>query len=85
MKTDLPRIPRLRRAVLALLVMVIAFAILFATPQGRAWAQSLLRYFTRSQSEFLPVPTVPINWVDTTITCHSAADFHAFACHQPFF
>ena len=68
MKTGLSRIPRLRRAVLALLVMVIAFAILFATPQGRAWAQSLLRYFTRSQSEFLPVPSVPINWVDTTVT-----------------
>ncbi len=41
--------------------------LLFATPQGQAWAQSLLRFFTRSESNTLPAPTeIPLVWVEQT-------------------
>ena len=65
MKTNLPHTPVLRRASLALLAITIAFAILLATPQGRAWAQSILQFFTRAGSDTLPAPTAqPLGWAD---------------------
>jgi len=68
MKTNLSRTVILRRAALALLAIVAALALLLATPQGQAWAQSVLRFFTRAESDVLPVqsfqltpiPTLPV-------------------------
>ena len=55
MKTPFAQKMFFRRAVLALLAIAIAFAILLATSQGRAWAQSILQFFTRAESDTLPV------------------------------
>jgi hypothetical protein len=67
MKTNLHHTPILRRVSLALLAIAIAFAILLATPQGRAWAQSILQFFTRATGDTLPAPTPqPLGWVDLT-------------------
>jgi hypothetical protein len=55
MKTGFFRTPLLRRAALVLLAIVIAFAILLATPQGQAFAQNVLKFFTRAESDTLPV------------------------------
>jgi hypothetical protein len=58
---------RIPRAAFALLVIIILLALTFITPQGRAFAQSILRFFVRSESDTLPVPTSePMNWVDLT-------------------
>lgn len=47
-----------RRAAFAALVLVFALAILLATPQGRAFAQQLLEYFTIAPGKRLPpIPT----------------------------
>jgi hypothetical protein len=62
------RNPVFRSAMLIVLALTVASATLFATPLGRAWAQGLLRYFNRSQSAVLPVPTAPVKLVDTTVT-----------------
>jgi hypothetical protein len=62
------RKPVFRRAIPIVLALTVAFTTLFATPQGRAWAQGLLKYFARSQNEVITVSTAPINWVDTTVT-----------------
>lgn len=48
--------------VLLLLAIMIAF-----TPQGRAFAQSVLRFFIRAEGNTIPVPTPePMNWVEVT-------------------
>jgi len=48
----------LRRVAFAALTVLVAFAILLATPQGRAFSQELLKYFTMvSQRTIPPVPT----------------------------
>ncbi len=47
---------------LALVAALLAF-----TPQGRALAQNLIHFFSRSTSDFMPVPTPePLVWVDLT-------------------
>ncbi len=59
----------LRIALATALVFVVWLVILFATPQGRAWAQNTLRFFTRTAGNTLPVtpyPTAGIVLVDTT-------------------
>lgn len=61
--------PRFRIALAAALAVLLAFLILLATPQGRAWAQGTLRFFTRTASNTLPAtpyPTAEIVMVDVT-------------------
>jgi hypothetical protein len=54
----------------ALFVSVLVIGLLtlaLITPQGRAFAQSILQFFIRSESDALPVPTsAPVNWVELT-------------------
>jgi hypothetical protein len=47
---------------------VILFAVfLTATPQGRAWAQEIIHFFTRAESDTQPLPTsTPLVWVQVT-------------------
>jgi hypothetical protein len=52
-----------RAASILALIMVLFVAV---TPQGRAFAQSFLRLFIRADSNTLPVPTQPANWVEVT-------------------
>jgi hypothetical protein len=52
------RTPFLRRAAFAALVVLVAFAIFLVTPQGQAFSQELLKYFTTvSHRSISPVPT----------------------------
>lgn len=53
MNTRLQRISRLATAVA--LVAILAGIVFFTTPQGQAMAQSVLRFFTRSESNDLPI------------------------------
>ena len=57
-----------RRAVAATsLTFLLIAALLIFTPQGRAWAQGLLNYFTRAGSDTLPAPTMAtMRWVEQT-------------------
>src|SRR5262249_4807363 len=43
-----------RMALVALAVFAV-LAVVFATPQGRAFAESLLQFFTRAQSDSMPI------------------------------
>ncbi|MBN1428476.1 MAG: hypothetical protein JXB07_08825 [Anaerolineae bacterium] len=51
----------------AALVMTLLSAVLLFTPQGRAWAQTVLGFFTRAESDVLPVET-PVPGTDTPDT-----------------
>lgn len=65
MKPTQPR--RISRAALITLTIVVLLALALVTPQGRAFAQNILRFFVRTQSDAIPVPTSePVNWVDLT-------------------
>jgi hypothetical protein len=58
---------RIPRAAFALIVIVILLALTFITPQGRAFAQSILKFFIRSGSDSISVPTAePYQWITTT-------------------
>ncbi len=46
---------RRRLATAILLTLLLVSALLFATPQGRAWAQDVLQFFTRAEADKLPV------------------------------
>ena len=57
----------IRRTALATLALAVAFSLLAFTPQGRALAQSLFRFFTPAESDSLPAPTEqPLGWVEVT-------------------
>ncbi len=59
---------RRRQAAIGLALAVLLAAILIiATPEGRAWAQSLWRFFTPYVSDTKPAPTeAPLQWVEQT-------------------
>jgi len=65
MKTNPTRMLTPRRAALAVLAIAAALALLLATPQGQAWAQSLLRFFTRAESDTLPVQPFQLTPIPT--------------------
>jgi hypothetical protein len=55
------------RIALVTLVIVALLALVFITPQGRAFARSVLRFFIRANSDTLPVPTEPVTWVEPNL------------------
>src|SRR5512140_1459746 len=64
-----PRAVSRRRTAWIVTAAVAALALLVSvTPSGRAWAQSLLSFFTRANSDILPVTwtQAPQAWVDVT-------------------
>jgi hypothetical protein len=63
---------RIARVALATLTVFALLVVAFVTPQGRAFAQSVLQFFVRSEMDTIPVPTSdPIGWVDLTSTAPS--------------
>ena len=59
--------PAVRITAIVVLALLFAGAVFMITPQGQALAQSLLRFFTRSQSNTMPVPTqAPLLWITQT-------------------
>jgi hypothetical protein len=59
-------INRRRTYAVAWLVLALAAALLIFTPQGRAWAQEVLHFFTRAESDTLPYTPPTVAWVDLT-------------------
>jgi hypothetical protein len=67
MKLSFAQHRRLVLAAVPILAVVLAAAVLLVTPQGRAWAQSAMQFFTRSESNTIPAPTSePLVWVEQT-------------------
>lgn len=67
MKTTFPR------TALILLAVIMGFALLFITPQGQAFAQSILQFFIRTPGDTLPMPSAePVKWIDVTPDVPSA-------------
>ncbi len=66
MNTIKPR--RVARAALAILTIVTLLALAFITPQGRAFAQSLFRFFSFAESTSFPLPEEDLYLYDTTPT-----------------
>ena len=65
MKANLAQRRGLRLASAFLLVVLVLAALLLATPQGRAWAQEVLQFFSRAGSDTLPVQTWQLTPVPT--------------------
>src|SRR5688572_24222400 len=68
-KMDSPKRRRLQRTAFAILIIAALLTIAFITPQGRAFAQSILQFFVRTETDTLPVPPVPtepVTWVEMT-------------------
>jgi hypothetical protein len=67
MKRSFAQYRRLYWIAAPILFVLIIAAVLLLTPQGRAWAQSALQFFTRTESETIPAPTSePLVWVYLT-------------------
>jgi hypothetical protein len=65
-KMDSPKRQRLQRTAFTILIIAALLTIAFITPQGRAFAQSILQFFVRTASDSLPVPTEQVTWVEVT-------------------
>ena len=57
---------RRRTYIVTGLTVVLVVTLLAFTPQGRAWAQEILRFFTRTTSDTLPYTLEPVTWLDVT-------------------
>ncbi len=62
------KLARLRLACAFLLALCAVAALLFATPQGRAWAQEALGFFTRANTDRLPIQPWQLTPISTTTT-----------------
>ena len=56
------------RSVVTVLALALVFSILLITPQGRAFAQTLFRFFSTAESESFPLPDEELNLYDDTPT-----------------
>lgn len=62
-----PFFHRFQIQIIMILVVLLVGILFFNTPSGRAVAQSILNFFTRSESNILPAPTeIPLVWVEQT-------------------
>ena len=59
-KMNISSLPRLQRMALTALVIAIFMTVALVTPQGRAFAQNVLQFFRRAESNVLPLPTEQI-------------------------
>jgi hypothetical protein len=67
MKRSFAHHRRLYFVAVPILAVLLVAAVLLITPQGRAWAQSAMRFFTRTESDTIPAPTSePLVWVEQT-------------------
>ncbi len=55
MKSSATNSKRFRAAFIGALTLLLALGMIFVLPQGRAWANNILRFFTRSESNQLPI------------------------------
>ena len=57
MKASTTNLKRFRAALIGALTLLLALGMIFILPQGRAWANNILRFFTPSQSNTFSLPT----------------------------
>lgn len=90
---------RLQYTLVVSLFVIGSIVILLATPQGRAWAQDILQFFTRAQSDALPVqpwqltpqPTLatgtnspdPANILEAKLSVKEVEDQSGFEVKEP--
>lgn len=67
MKTQTTSTHRLHLAAWITATLILAFGLFLATPQGRAFAQSVVQFFTRTESDRLPVQAFQLTPVPATI------------------
>lgn len=68
MNTRTTHSSRLRLAALITASLALAIAVFIATPQGRAWAQTVLNFFTRAESDTLPIQPFQLTPIPATTT-----------------
>jgi hypothetical protein len=66
MQTHLASQGRFRLAVVLTLAIFLSLAMLFATPQGRIWAQNVLRFFTHTGDGKIMPTSLPVNLINVT-------------------
>ncbi len=85
MKSNLARKSPLRLVTTSVLLLLLALGLLFSLSQGQAWAQNILRFFTRA-SDRIDLPTSqPVNLVGVTPGAAQATLTRPAAWHSPFF
>lgn len=65
-KMNRTKLPHWQRAVFAALTAASLLAVAFLTPQGRAFAQQVLQFFTRTESDTFYMPPSDLTFEDTT-------------------
>lgn len=75
---------RRRMEIVGILMVLVAIAITSITPQGRAWAQGIIRFFTRAESDTRPVttPSEDIAW-DFNLSLNEARSMANFDIVEP--
>lgn len=68
MKTSKTLHHRLRLAAIIAVALVFATGLFLATPQGKTWAQTIIHFFTRAESDALPVQSFQRTAIPTTVT-----------------
>lgn len=60
-------LPAMRVVAILGFALLLAGVVFLTTPQGRAWAQSIMHFFQRGESNIMPDVTVtPVKWVEQT-------------------
>lgn len=67
MKSSTSNSKRFRAAFIGAITLLLALSLFFALPQGRAWANNILRFFTPSQSNTFTLPTQDTTYTITAI------------------
>ena len=89
MKASTIHLKRYRAALIGALTLLLALGMIFILPQGRAWANNLLRFFTPSQGNTFNLPpqdTAPEMTATPTFTvpalagCEDSSASHTYRC-----
>lgn len=85
MHTNNTQNKRYRLVVVSALTIILALVMLFSLPQGRAWAQDILRFFSRNADQIaLPTP-MPVNLVGVTPGVAQSTLMPTTVWHPPFY
>ena len=89
MKASTTNSKRYRAAFIGALTLLLALGMIFILPQGRAWANNILRFFTPSQSNTFTLPpqddapemtATPTFTVPALAGCEDSSASHAYRC-----
>jgi hypothetical protein len=89
MKASTTNLKRYRAAFIGALFLLLALGMIFILPQGRAWANNILRFFTPSQSNTFSLPiqdtapeitAIPTFAVPTLAGCEDSSTSQTYRC-----